>query len=324
MANKLFLWALKDLCEVIEGRISNKFDNLIVIDGDRGMSKSTLAWKICVRTKMQVPFSPRRDIIYNIKDALTHLANKTNAIIWCDEMIMVTYNREFYKADNIQFIKGLNVYRDSCNLIIMCVPNFDDLDLQIRELCTLRITCVRRGLGLIQSPKKSLYTRDRWDFKGNAKIESEWINTKTKNPKYTKLSTAIGLLRFSDLTPQQRILYDSIKKEKRNRMFGSYTDASLTGDPEQLFMNKLIEKMKARTLTPEMLRIVCEVNGKNVKTVRFKLNALLKKEGLNVTTKDLINKPKRRKDVLGFVLPDTDKNKAIIIQDSLNDESQML
>ncbi|HME87154.1 MAG TPA: hypothetical protein VKE88_01975 [Candidatus Nanoarchaeia archaeon] len=299
---KLLEWSLKDLVEVVEGRVKNKFSAEIVIDGSRGLGKSSLSYKLLSRLQLRIPFKPRRDIVYTREDVLRHLSSKIQGCIFADEMVNVSYNRDFYQEDQKTLIKALNMYRDSGNVFIMCVPNFADLDVQIRELVSIRITVLRRGIALIQMPKSSLYTHDKWDVKYNQRIESKWSDTKTKNPRYSELTTVVGILKFGDLSPRQRAIYESIKKEKRNRVFGDYSDSALVGDPEKMFYNNLVDLMKQGKVTPEGLEMVCKVHGREITSVRKKLNKLLKETGDGKTSKDFIlsDKKKERKDLLGL------------------------
>jgi hypothetical protein len=307
---KLFQFTIKDIVEIIEGRINNEFDCLLVIDGNRGLGKSTLAFKICPRLKLGIPFVPTRDIIYDKDTALKHIATKKKGVIFLDEAIGISYNRDFYTETQKQILKALNMYRDSGNLVIFCVPAFADLDVQLRELCSMRITILKRGIALVQKPRPSLYDKDKWSVKSNSVIEKKWGDTSTKNPKYSQLSTAIGILVFGDLTEQQKIIYKAIKQDKRNRLFGKYGDDRMMIDEDTLFIKKLVDKVKSGKMMPETLKTICEINGKNERTIRAKINDMLKKEGIEVTTKELVktNKARVKRDLLGFVVPESKTN----------------
>lgn len=285
-----------------EKRVNNKFDLIVVIDGARGLGKSTLAYKYSSRIKnVKLPFKPKRDIIYSRNEAIKHLANKHQGIIFNDEMVNVTYNRDFYQEEQKQLIKGLNMYRDSCNIFIMCVPSFWDLDVQIRNLCGLRLTMLQRGFALVQMPMKSLYTRDPWDTKNNMRIEAAW--QEGGKPRYSQLTTCVGILRFGDLNPRQRIEYEAIKKHKRNSIFGSkYQDNMLLADPEQVFNKNLIEEIKAGKLTPQMFETIATLKGIKSEALRRRVNAALKQNKDSKTYKDYVmsDARKEKRDLLGF------------------------
>ena len=129
-----------------------------------------------------------RSMIYTKKETLNffHQWNK-NGI--ADEMINVTFNRDFYDLDQKNVIKMINMNRDHCNLFIACVPQFQNLDTQIKNLCKIRITVVRRGLAIIQTPNRTIYVKDKWDQATNEKFEREWLQKGISKPTYSKLTT---------------------------------------------------------------------------------------------------------------------------------------
>jgi len=305
---RLFKLGIKDIVDVIEGRINNKFDYLCVVDGSRGLGKSTFGVKVMHRVKCPIPFKARRDIVYEQKDVIRHIASKKGGCILVDEAVNVIYNRDFYSEGQKTLIKQINMYRDSNNIMILCVPSFADLDVQLRELCSMRITILRRGVGLVQVPKKSLYDKDIWNVKSNSVLEKKWSESKTKNPKYSQLSTAVGIITFGDLTTAQRNEYEAIKQEKRNRVFGEFTDQSMMNDPEQIFYKGLMDMMKAGKLNPNALEVASKVHGKDINNVRHRLNKMLKELGDTNRVRNYVVEPKKKvkRDALGFVVASGD------------------
>ena len=68
MARHIPIWTIKDLCEVIEGRINNNYDCIILVDAvgaKRGVGKSVLTTKIAYRLNLPNPFKIERDLIYS-------------------------------------------------------------------------------------------------------------------------------------------------------------------------------------------------------------------------------------------------------------------
>lgn len=295
---------MKDLRDCIEKMVANKFDCIITVEGKRGLGKSTFGYKLLTPLKVPFPFEPKRDIVYTREDVIKHLATKKGGIIMPDEMINILYNRDFYQEDQKVIIKALNMYRDSCNVLLSCVPKFVELDTQFQKLTKIRITIIRRGIALIQTQIPSLYSNDGWDIKNNQKIETEWTKKGTKNPRYAQLTTVRGIMKFGDITEQQRETYEKIKEEKRGRVFQGYSDESLITDPEKLFYQRLIKQVKEKKLTPKTFQTIIEISGKNIETARKRINAMLKEEGDNNRWKDYVisEKHKTRKDQLGFTL----------------------
>lgn len=217
MSNPVFRWSIGRLCKLIEEMQTNKFDVIIIIEGNRGLGKSTLAYHIANRVKTH-SFSPKKDIMYKRKEIIDAFNNRWHSTFWADEMINVSFNRDFYDQDQKKLIKIINMNRDHCNLFIACVPQFQTLDNQIKNLCKIRITVVRRGLAIVQTQNRSIYSTDRWDSGVNEKIEREWLKNGISKPRYARLTTFRGIMNFGDLTPNQRAEYEEIKRAKRNEI----------------------------------------------------------------------------------------------------------
>lgn len=267
------IWTITDLANTIKKMQENKFDCIITFDGKRGIGKSTCAVKLASRFPQ---FKLTRDIIFSREDVKNELARRKGDVLLADEMINVTYNRDFFSEEQKKIIKILNMYRDSRNVLISCVPNFGDLDKQFRALVKIRINVVRRGLAVIHTQNQSYFSNDSWDMKINEKIESRWLRKRIHKPNYSKLTTYRGLLRFGDLGKKQRELYERIKEKKRNvivEVGDENTDKVIT------LYDKMLERIKLGTFTKPMLLELCLVNGLKYVTVVSNLNNRLKNEG---------------------------------------------
>ena len=307
--SRLLIWNIKDVCEVIEKCVQNKFDFICFIEGNRGLGKSTLAFKICSRVNVPVPFSPKRDLVYTREETLKHLASKKGGIIFSDELINVAYNRDFFQDEQKTMLKALNMYRDACNVFIGCIPKFIELDKQLQRLCKMRITVVRRGVALIQTQMPSIYSQDNWDIKGNQKVEAKWTLRGGKNPQYAKLTTVRGILNFSDLSPHQREIYEAIKEEKRGRVFGDYQDVTLLGNPEKVFYQNLLEQVVAGKMTNDLIDTIATINGRDKSKIRRKLNDMLKEKGDKNRIRDYVMTKEQRtkRDKLGFIIKSSEQ-----------------
>lgn len=317
MGKKIIVWTMKDLVEVIEKMTDkdHKFDCNIFVEGKRGLGKSTFTYKLLSSLKIEQPFKPRRDIVYTREETLKHLATKINGCIFSDEMINVAYKRDFYQEDQKELLKAFDMYRDSRNVFVGCIPLFIDLDVKIQKVCKIRVSIIRRGVALIQLQLSSMYTQDPWDMKNNQKIESKWSLRAVKNPRYGQLTTVRGLLYFGDLSPSQRAEYEEIKAEKRNHVFAKYQDESLLHDPEQLFINNTLRELKAGTITPTSFELLCKINAKSPDAIRRRINDQLKDAGDEKRWKDycLSDKSRARKDKMGFILPTSQNIEAKVL-----------
>ena len=287
MGRKFLRWSLKDLAEVINRRVNNEFDCNILIEGKRGLGKSSLAYKLANLSKLK--FKPKRDLLYSRDEVLKAITNYRKGVILADELVNVGYKRDFYEHGQKQLIKALNMYRDSNNLFFGCIPRFVDIDTDLMGLCQIRLTVIRRGVAIIHRPVSSTYTRDPWDIKNNAKIESTWTMTRSRKPRFMKLTTCIGYIRYGALGPASWKIYESIKHDKRGKVYMNDEEAERLSDPNFKFYHNLKERMIANKLTPDILMEICQVSGKSYKGVRSKLNEMLREEGKNRSVKDFIN-----------------------------------
>lgn len=281
---KYIVWSIKDLCEVIQQMIDNKFDCNIIIDGKRGLGKSTLSAKVFYR----LGFNPRRDIVYSRDDVIRSFATKNKGRIFADEMINVGYGRDFWDSDQKTLIKIMNMYRDSCNVFIGCVPVFAQLDKHFQSLIKIRLTVISRGVAIIQRQLSSLYTNDPWDIRNNQKVEAKWLARKGSKPAYSQLSTFIGVLKFGDLTPKQREEIEAIKQEKRSKVV-SLKEGEVV---EENATDRIFDRVIKETMTAQLLRDFCNLTGQRYETVRNALNRKLKAipEYQNTTLQDLLRK----------------------------------
>lgn len=222
---------MKRMIQMISNILLNKFDCFIAIEGtgERGMGKSTLAFKLAKEVNKKFrklrqyegyedwyEFEPRRDLLYS-RPKVLKFWNKRRSIGIADEMINVTFNRDFYEADQKDLIKKIDMNRDHFNLFIACVPKFHTLDTQIQKVAKIRLTVLRRGFALIQTPLVNLYSKDKWGNNIGKKIEREW-NKKEADPDFSKLPTVRGWLSFSKLSEEEEAIYQAIKDDKRNRI----------------------------------------------------------------------------------------------------------
>lgn len=275
-------WSMRRLVKSICSRLLNKFDVFIVVEGKRGLGKSTLAYKLLLLVKKEMKrlgidgykFIPRRDLLYQRKEVLKFF-HSTNRSGIADEMINVTFNRDFYNEEQKDLIKMINMNRDHNNLFISCVPQFKNLDSQIKNLCSMKITVVRRGLAIVHLPNKVVYSADIWDEKFNEKIERQWLKGGVTNPRYSRLTTFKGFLKFPKLTEKQELSYQKIKDEKRNIIAKEKGLEEVDEqEPFQIIYNALIDGKIKNTAMVEGMALAHGLNIEGTKAkLRRELNA---------------------------------------------------
>jgi hypothetical protein len=166
------------------------------------------------------------------------------------------------------------------------------MDIAIRELTTIRITVVHRGIAIIQMPKQSFYSKDKWDTYYNQKVEKSWQGK--KRPIYSQLSTYVGTLRFSDLSPKQQERYQRIKERKRRKILA---DEGLINksidDPEKFEVGNMIEGLEVGNITEKDLRNISRMKGSKYYLLIKKINKHLTESNKPYTAKELIERAKK-------------------------------
>ena len=307
-------WNMKKLVISICNRLQNKFDAFIVVEGLRGLGKSTLAYKLMKLVKQEMKnrgvdgykFSPRRDLLYDRMEVIKFFNDRNRSAI-ADEMVNVSFSRDFYNEDQKDLIKIINMNRDHENFCISCIPHFKNLDTQIKKLCSMRITVVRRGLAIIQTPNKTIYSADIWDETLNEKIEKKWLEKGVTRPHYSKLTTFRGFLRFPKLSEKQELIYQKIKDEKRNKIAQQQgLEEEEETDPLSIIYNALIEK-KVKNST--MLDGMMMAHGFDVSNTKRKLYRKLKANNKTTTLSEYyFGKEDQMKTKLKDLTRDLDNN----------------
>ena len=242
------------LAYLLASRVAREFKSLFSLNADlleyyyervgrgTGLTEQEFIDKILrLKEEKAYRFSPRKCLVYTQDELQKALASWHQTSI-PDEMINITFNRDFYSEKQKDIIKMLNMFRDHENLTIACVPQFQFLDNQIKNLCKMKITVKKRGIGIIHTPNSTVYCKDKWDQATNEKIEREWIIKKMTHPNYSKLTTFRGLVKFPPLSKGQERRYQKIKNDKRSVVLRDEMHIKVTDeeDPLQKFVKKLV------------------------------------------------------------------------------------
>jgi len=169
--------------------------------------------------------------------------------------------------------------RDHENLFIGCVPQFQTLDNQIKNLCKIRFTVVRRGLAVIQTPNRTIYGKDKWDQATNEKIERAWLKKGIQNPQYSRLTTFRGIIKFPKLTEKQEEEYMRIKTEKRNIVAKEQMGINLEDVDVDIVDTAIKMLEQGRIRNGLILDGMAYANNLKPDTFKRKLRDILKAEG---------------------------------------------
>lgn len=227
---------------MLQEKIENNFDCLVIVDGVTGIGKSTLAIQIARYCKHYL-FNYETDLIYSQEEFIKAMKTKYMSTIISDEMINIAFTRDWFQKKQKDIIKLINMNRDHNNLIILCVPNFADLDKKVINACRLRLTVIRRGYAIIQSKNETIYSQDKWDINVNEKIERDFL-IKKKKINYFKLTTFRGMVHFHDLPPVVKEKYLKVKDKKRSDIYGDINakESFEKNLPIERLMNSLLNK----------------------------------------------------------------------------------
>lgn len=233
---------------------------------------------LLLKQNKEYAFNLRTTLIYSQDEMQRALASWHNIAI-PDEMINITFNRDFYSEKQKDIIKMINMFRDHENLSICCVPIFANIDVQIKNLCKIKITVKKRGKGIVHTPNNVVYSKDKWDEATNTKIEKDWIIRKIRHPNYSKLTTFRGVIRFPPMTKRQEELYQQIKNEKRAVILKDEMHIKVDwkeDDPFQKILKKLIE---GGVRNGDVIDGYAEGMGLTSNQLRSQLRSELRKQG---------------------------------------------
>lgn len=280
MAKRIVKFSVKELRQVCLNRQVNKYDGILAITGERGSGKSTIAYHIAKKIK---GFRPKFDLIYDL-DTLKKRLEKWDKIVIVDEAIYTAYKREWQKKGQIELIKQLNAYRDHRNIVILCIPTFWDLDKPLRQMCFMRVDVIKRGTGVVHKPLKSNYTQDNWDSYNNEKVERVSILGR-KRPRFQKLSTFKGYIKFRPLSEKEEDKYQKIKNEQRNNLYEKEKEPEIQDDKFQ----RLIKGIKNGLVDKKFLDNYANMQGIQYNGLAQSINRRLKLAQDGETLKGLLD-----------------------------------
>lgn len=293
------IWTIREVVDLMQARVKNHFDSNIIVTGSTGLGKSSLINKILLRCE---GFNQWKQQVYIRSDIIKLLSEQKQSFCWADELISSAFKRTHYDTEQIDLIETLTQYRCNENIFCGALPVFFTLDKELMKLFAINIDVIRRGVAVIHMRREGRrYTDDPWDVKINAKMEEDWsrkaqrdINFKIPYHKYT---TFVGYLYFEPLTEIQEKLYQEIRDFKKREVRDAKEPENVGG-----FYDRILDLALKKQLTEETLKGVCLVNGKDLVSVRTRINQLLKSKGEKDRLNDLLVKPHLEKSTNKAIL----------------------
>lgn len=164
---------LRSFVNMIKRGIQDKWDFVLVVDGREGSGKSTLA------LHMKAFYDGNYNLDNVLFDASKMVATMRTAprgsCVLVDEAIISLYKREALKDFQMTLVKAFSIVRARNLFFILVLPNFNDLDPNIRTRCNYRLYAHakggRRGYLDVYQPKRTpwsagaLYQELLWTYK---------------------------------------------------------------------------------------------------------------------------------------------------------------
>ncbi len=125
---------LDKLIDEMHQNIKDDLDNVVCIWGPEGSAKSTLAYWLA--KKYNPNFDMKKAYTYSFDDLLNkihELDDDKNQIFWLDEATNISNNRDWMHKDNKAFITMLEMFRSRGWTLILCIPDYNRLDVYLRE-----------------------------------------------------------------------------------------------------------------------------------------------------------------------------------------------
>jgi len=181
----------------------NKDDNLILIDGDEGQGKtnleSAIAGYVHVKTKRNLTLA---NMFFDLDELINFAINTKEQIILWDEGALGGLAIEWWKKNQIKFIKMLMVARKKKHFMIICIPKFFKLN---------EYLVVDRSIALLRVYSKNNLQKGRYMYFNKFAKEAlynDW--KKSKRRSYLKYMTFGGS--FPEALPK---VFDEVEYNKK-------------------------------------------------------------------------------------------------------------
>lgn len=200
---------LERLAQEMHENIEGDFDNVVCIWGAEGSGKSVLAYWLA---KTYDPdFDMAKSYVYSFDDLLNKIHDSDadeGSIFWLDEATNISNNRDWMIRDNKTFIKMLEMFRSRKWTLILCIPDFNRLDIYLREQ-RIRFSLHAEILSWEGAPEKSrgYFELRRMDVASSRRREQ-----------------VVGFGKFPDIPAEDRAAYAAIKKNTQDTMLQEMYD----------------------------------------------------------------------------------------------------
>jgi len=220
-------------------------DIVICVDGREGVGKSY--WTIIKFAKKLDPtFTLEKNVLFrptpeSLEERIFEIRQYGCLVL--DETMETLYKRQSMTGGNIGINRLFGRVRKFNRIVILILPNFDDLDAFFRERrVKVRVNIVTRGLGFLMVSKDVVGNDDPWFSSYNKKILDEAEKDGLDLTKATA-SELLGVYRQFKCF-QTPILWDELPEDKEEwaRYKEMAIQAQLTAKQEEMFKTEKLSK----------------------------------------------------------------------------------
>jgi len=229
------------------------FDNLLILDGDEGHGKSTLAVQIgCYISHVTGrPFSVD-NVFFDLDELLKFSGNQKEQIILWDESALGGLSTEGFNKLQVKLLKLLMIARKKNHFYIFVIPKF----------YRLREAIVDRAIGIIHVYARNEIERGRFAYykkKNKEYLYEYWRRTRQKG--YKKFLNFQGTFTkmFGELIDSKE--YDRKKDQAIKEMVG-------TDDKKEEDLSKLRLLQQSITKIPLPQKEIAKILGVTPRTMR--------------------------------------------------------
>lgn len=193
----------------LASRIKHHQQNVVIVDGDTGAGKSTLAIQLCydLAKRMKKPFDLKKDYIYTLDDLWDKLQDpNASPISLIDEGSLLLSSKRSMSKENQDMVNLFNTMRSRGWSTIICAPSIFQIDKGVRTIhADYRVRCssedhsIKRGYG-------------RGFFEASKAIRNEY--SKDAEPYWMLQMTGV----FGPLSDKIDRIYQPIKMRAQTRL----------------------------------------------------------------------------------------------------------
>lgn len=230
---------LYEKIELMKDRVTAQdFDTLLLLDGEEGLGKSTLAVQICyAMAQLSNREFSVKNIFFNLDDLLRFASQTKEQIMVWDEAVLGGLSTDGHNKSQKKLLKLLTVARKKNHFFIFIIPKFFRLKEQIVDRC----------IGLIR-----VYSRD-----GVSRGRFAYFMKDSKNSLYdswrrTKICNYSAYYDFADTFPKcfDELIDAQIYDKKKDEAI-----SSIVSDESEISPQKSAELLELKTKIASLTKL---------------------------------------------------------------------